>query len=147
MKVLSFLIRQNDGNKHPETTGCLQKAQHLEYGCPNVSDIWQPWWNKQPQTSASGLLVARRMEGWVEMKVSRDFWLFCRQMSSEQLLWRRSVVRMRIFAVCHDSLFVCSLQRNKLGWNFRFITCTRPLFFQCFHCNCIVENCGMLFLK
>lgn len=151
MKVLSFLIRQNDGNKHPETTGCLQKVQHLEYGCPNVSDIWQPWWNKQPQTSASGLLVAEQDGGLGDMKVSRDFWLFSSQMPSEQLLWRRSVEcmkqRMRIFTVCHFCKFVCTLQRNKLGWNFKFITCTRPLFFQCFHCKCIVENCGMFLEK
>lgn len=101
--------------------------------------------------SASGLPVAEEDGGLGEMKVSRDFWQFCRQMSSEQLLWRRSVEHMkrcmRIFAVCHFCKFVCSLQCNKLGWNVKFITCTRPLFFQCFHCNCIVENCGMFLEK
>lgn len=66
-------------------------------------------------------------------------------------LWRRSVEPMkqcmRIFTVCQFCKFVFSLQCNKLGWNFKFITCTRPLFFQCFHCNCIVENCGMFLEK
>lgn len=44
-------------------------------------------------------------------------------------------------------VFVFSLQCNKLGWNFKCITCTRPLFFQCFHCYCIVKNCGMFLEK
>lgn len=91
--------------------------------------------------------LQRRMEGWGEMKVSRDFWLFCWQMSSEQLLWSVWSSIWEYLQYVISGSFICSLQRNKLGWNLTLITCTRPLFFLCFHCNYIVENCGMFLEK